>query len=214
MTERQVSLGEESLASRVAELQERVEKRVAEARRSLLLDNRAKLMLQESCFLECHGHLKNEVKGAASLVEEASEEAVRACSLQLECSRMFQSLKSRVSRALSDICGESVSNPLVPNDAGYLGFFLRIVERIEAAATKALALAEENSRDLLSQATSDVFSHLLCLDPEFDFAAVLDRVPETTRAALAEWVKIHVGDLVARLAPEGHGVDSRDDASS
>ncbi|KAE8816598.1 hypothetical protein D1007_05940 [Hordeum vulgare] len=43
--ERHVSLGEECLASREAELQERVQKGVAEARRSLLLDYRAKLRL-------------------------------------------------------------------------------------------------------------------------------------------------------------------------
>ncbi|KAE8789752.1 hypothetical protein D1007_35960 [Hordeum vulgare] len=118
---------------------------------------------------------------------------------------MFQSLERITSRALSDICGKSVSSPLVPDDAGYLGFFLRVVERLEVGSAKALALAKERTRDLLSQAASDVFSHLLRLDPDFDFTVVLDPVPKTIHAALAEWVEVHVEDLVARLAPKGAG---------
>ncbi|KAE8797467.1 hypothetical protein D1007_27453 [Hordeum vulgare] len=81
------------------------------------------------------------VKGVPSLVEEASEEAARACSLQLECSNMFQSLEWRASRALGDICGEGVSGPLIPDDSGYFGFFCRVMEHLEASAGKALALA-------------------------------------------------------------------------
>ncbi|KAE8782628.1 hypothetical protein D1007_43981 [Hordeum vulgare] len=126
---------------------------------------------------------------------------------------MFQSLKRTASYALSDICGEGASAPLVPDDAGYLAFFLRIMERLEAGSAKDLALEEEKSHDLLSQAASDFFSHLLRLDQNFDVKEVLDLVPETVYDALAEWVEVHVEDLVARLAPEGHGMDSGDDAS-
>ncbi|KAE8810740.1 hypothetical protein D1007_12542 [Hordeum vulgare] len=114
---------------------------------------------------------------------------------------MFQSLWRRASRASSDIYGEGVSSPLVPDNAGYLGFFLRVVECLEAGAEKAHALPEERSRDLLGQATSDVFGHLLRLDPDFDFVVILDLVPETIRAALAEWVDVHVEGLVTRFVP-------------
>ncbi|KAE8819025.1 hypothetical protein D1007_03230 [Hordeum vulgare] len=65
---------------------------------------------------------------------------------------MFQYLERRASWALSDICGEGVSSPLVTDNAGYLGFFSRVVECFEAGAEKAHALAEEKSRDLLGQA--------------------------------------------------------------
>ncbi|KAE8818539.1 hypothetical protein D1007_03671 [Hordeum vulgare] len=126
---------------------------------------------------------------------------------------MFRSLEGRASRALSGICGEGISGPLIRDNAGYLGFFYRIVEHLEAGAGKALALAEESSRDLLGQAASDVFSHLLRLDLDFDFASLLDLVPETIRAAMAEWVEVHVEDLVTRLAPEGYGAGSNDDVS-
>ncbi|KAE8780488.1 hypothetical protein D1007_46375 [Hordeum vulgare] len=87
------------------------------------------------------------------------------------------------------------------------------MERLEAGSAKALVLVEENTRDLLSQAALDVFSHLLRLDPDFDFTQVLDTVLETVHAAMAEWVELHMEDLVAGLALEGHDMDSGDDAS-
>ncbi|KAE8786148.1 hypothetical protein D1007_40051 [Hordeum vulgare] len=99
---------------------------------------------------------------------------------------MFWSLEQRASHALSDICGEGLSDPLIPDDSGYVGFFYRIVERLEAGDKKALALMEEKSRDLLGQAISDIFSHLLRLDHDFGFASVLDPVPEMISAALGE----------------------------
>ncbi|KAE8798191.1 hypothetical protein D1007_26481 [Hordeum vulgare] len=127
---------------------------------------------------------------------------------------MFEALEHRASRALGDICGEGVSGPLILDDFGYLGFFYRVVEHVEASAKKAFTLTEEKSRDLLGKAASDVFSHLLRLDPDFDFASVLDPVPETIRADLAEWGEVHVEDLVARLAPKGCGMGSDEDVST
>ncbi|KAE8783154.1 hypothetical protein D1007_43417 [Hordeum vulgare] len=194
MRDREVSLAKESLASCEAKLHEVIDKGVAEAQRSLLLNYRSKLRLQESRFLARCCHLQNKVNALRRRLDH-------------------ESLERRVSRALSDICGESPSAPLVPDDAGYLGFFLRVMERLEAGSTKALALTEEKTRDLLSQAASDVFSHLLRLNQDFNLAEVLDLVPETVHAALAEWVEVQVEDLVARLAPEGHDMDSGDDAS-
>ncbi|KAE8813990.1 hypothetical protein D1007_08626 [Hordeum vulgare] len=127
---------------------------------------------------------------------------------------MFRSLERRTSRTLSDICVEGVSGPLIPDDSGYMGFFYRAVEHLEASAEKALALVDEKSRNLLGQAASNVFNHLLRLDPDFDIALVLDPVPQTIHAALAEWVEVHVEDLVTRLAPEGRDMDSDDDTST
>ncbi|KAE8773554.1 hypothetical protein D1007_54169 [Hordeum vulgare] len=231
------------------ELQEEIDRRVGDARHSLLLDYHVKLRLQESRFFKCHDCLQNEasalwrrldqemenqqaaldaqaipegklsnickqVRGASSLVGEASKEAARARSLQVERSRMFQSLERSTSHALGDICGESISGPLIPNDSEYLGFFYRIMERLEASAEKAFALAEEKSRDLLGQAASDIFSHLLRLNPDFDFTSVPDPVPETFRAALAEWVEVHVQDLVARLTLDGRDMGSDEEVPS
>ena len=108
---------------------------------------------------------------------------------------------------MSDICGAGISSPLVPDDAGYLGFFSRVMECLEEGAEKIRVLVEVKRRDLLARAASNVFSHLLHLDPHFDFEAVLGPVPEVTRAALAEWVKDHVEDLIVELSSdkaEGH----------
>ncbi|KAE8766510.1 hypothetical protein D1007_62262 [Hordeum vulgare] len=127
---------------------------------------------------------------------------------------MFKSLEGRASWALRNICREGVSSLLVPDDARYLGLFLRVVEYLEAGAEKAHALAVEKSRDLLGQGALDVFSHLLRLDPDFDFATMLDPEPETIHAALAEWVEVHVEDPVTSLAPEGYDMNSGDDVSS
>ncbi|KAE8782367.1 hypothetical protein D1007_44259 [Hordeum vulgare] len=163
------------------------------------------------------GKLSNickQVKGTSCLVADASEKAARACILQLGCSKMFPSLERRASRALGDICGEGVSGPLIPDDSGYLGFFFRVVEHLKVSAGKALSFVEEKSCDLLGQAVSVVFSHLLCLDPDFDFASVLDPVPRTIRAALAEWFEVHVEDLLERLAPEGRGIGPDGDVPS
>ncbi|KAE8821337.1 hypothetical protein D1007_00728 [Hordeum vulgare] len=84
------------------------------------------------------------------------------------------------------------------------------MEHIDSGAEKPLAIAEEKRRDLLGQAASDVFSYLLRRDPDFDFASVLDPVLEMIRA-LAKWVKVHVEDLVTRLALEGRDVGSDGD---
>ncbi|KAE8791514.1 hypothetical protein D1007_33959 [Hordeum vulgare] len=103
---------------------------------------------------------------------------------------------------------------MVPDEGGYPVFFLRVVERLQAGAEKAHALADGKRHDLLGQGASNIFSHLLRLDPDFDFAAVLDPVPEMICAALAEWVEVHVEDPVTSLAPEGGGMSCGDDVSS
>ncbi|KAE8806110.1 hypothetical protein D1007_17712 [Hordeum vulgare] len=59
--ERQVSLAEESLASREVKLHGEIDRGVAKAQRSLLLDYRAKLKLPEYRFCERRDHLKNKV---------------------------------------------------------------------------------------------------------------------------------------------------------
>ncbi|KAE8807966.1 hypothetical protein D1007_15646 [Hordeum vulgare] len=200
----QVSLAEESLASREAKFQEEVDSRVAEVQRSLLLDYRAKLGLQESRFRGRRGHVKSEVdalrkrlgqevkhrqvaldaqataegkltllykqvKGAASLVEESPKEASHDRGLQHERSRMFQSLERRASRALCDISGEGVSSPLVLDDAGYLGFFSRIVECLEGAprrsawSWKRRVVTSWNKRPRTSSATSIISTQTLIL---------------------------------------------------
>ena len=78
--------------------------------------------------------------------------------------------------------------------------------RLEDQATRARELVEERSQGLLGHAFSRVFSHLLNLDPHFDFDAVIAPVPEVIQDNLAGWVDDHVDALVAEFAPEDDAV--------
>ncbi|XP_073364587.1 uncharacterized protein [Aegilops tauschii subsp. strangulata] len=139
----------------------------------------------------------------ASLVERATDEVNRARGLQHTRSVMFHDLESQANCALCSICKKSVSNPLVANDAGYLAFFTRVVERLEGSVEKVRKLIDEESRDLLARTSTRVFRHLLRSDTDFDFEAVIDPVPWIIRDALGEWVEDqHVDDLIAQFTPD------------
>jgi hypothetical protein len=115
---------------------------------------------------------------------------------------MLEDLRARANRALGTICEENIPRPHEDDDAGYLHFFSQVVIRLEDRASRARQLVEERSRDLLGRVFSCVFSHLLSLDPHFDFDAVIAPVPEVTQDVLVKWVDDHVDDLVAELTLE------------
>lgn len=110
---------------------------------------------------------------------------------------MFQDLEQRANCALCFICGERLPSPLVANDAGYLAFFTKVVERLERSAEKVRHLVDEESSSLLVKASTRVFSHLLHSDPDFDFKVVIGPIPRVIRNTLGEWVEDHVDDLMA-----------------
>ncbi|KAE8775296.1 hypothetical protein D1007_52238 [Hordeum vulgare] len=94
---------------------------------------------------------------------------------------MFRDLLRLARRALGFICKGSVSSPLVPDEAGYLDFFTKVVEQLEASAQKVGAMIEEESHDLLSQALTHVFSSLFHTDPHFNFEDAMAPVPEESK---------------------------------
>lgn len=98
---------------------------------------------------------------------------------------------------LGSIFKESVSSPLVLDDAGYLTFFTRVMKRLKEGAKKVGMLVEEESRDLLAQVVTRVFNHLLCSDPDFDFEAVIAPVPGVIHDALGDWVEDNMDALSA-----------------
>lgn len=61
----------------------------------------------------------------------------------------------------------------MPNDVGYLNFFTKVVERLDGDAKKVGKIIEEECRELLTQASTRVFSHLLHADHFFDFEVVI-----------------------------------------
>lgn len=67
------------------------------------------------------------------------------------------------------------------------------MECLEEGTNKVGALVEEGSRDLLARASTSVFSHLLCSDPDFDFEVMIAPVPEVISDTLAEWVEDDMG---------------------
>lgn len=119
-------------------------------------------------------------------------------------SEMFQDIERRARRALNCVYTESISNPLLPDDADYLAFFTRIVERFEGGVESVRTLVEEEGRDLLARASMHVFIHLLRSDPDFDFEAVIGPVPRVIREAWGSGVEDHVDALLAQFAPDGH----------
>ncbi|KAE8816391.1 hypothetical protein D1007_05993 [Hordeum vulgare] len=139
--------------------------------------------------------LQGQVRGAASLVEEATDEAREARGLQLQHSKMFQGLDRRARRALGFICTGSVPRPLVPDEAGYLDFFTKVMERLEAGAQQVWPQIKEESCDLLSQVLTRVFSNLFHIDPHFDFEVTMASVLEASHDALGKAVKGHVDAL-------------------
>ncbi|KAE8799161.1 hypothetical protein D1007_25547 [Hordeum vulgare] len=110
---------------------------------------------------------------------------------------MFQGFERRAHQALGFICRGSILSPLVPDEAGYLDFFTKVVERLEAGTQEVGALIEEECRDLLSQALTHVFTHLFHTYPHFDFEAAMAPVPDATCGALGKAVKDHVDALSA-----------------
>jgi hypothetical protein len=115
---------------------------------------------------------------------------------------MLQDLRVRANQALGTICEESVAHPHKDDEASHPRFFTLIVTHPEDRAARARELIAERSRGLLGRAFSRVFSHLKNLDPHFDFDAAIAPVPRVTQGNLAEWVDVHVDDLVAEFAPE------------
>ena len=157
--------------------------------------------------------LRQQVGGVAAVVEQARDEAARARGRQLPRSKMFRALELRARRALGSISKEDVSSPLETHDGSYLDFFSKLVERLEVGAKKVGGIIEEESRDLLTQAATRIFSHLLNADPNFDFGKVIAPVPEEVRDTLGKAVEDHVDALHEHFAPgeSSSGVEGGDD---
>ncbi|KAE8806342.1 hypothetical protein D1007_17497 [Hordeum vulgare] len=141
--------------------------------------------------------LQGQASGVASLVERATDEAREARGLEILRSKMFQGLEREARRALGFICRGSVPSSLIRDDAGYLGFFTKVGQRLEAGALQVGALIEEETRDLLSQVVTHIFSNLFHTDPHFDFEATMVPILEASLGALGKAVREHVDALSA-----------------
>src|SRR3989337_3064470 len=98
---------------------------------------------------------------------------------------MFRELMGRTRSTVPACSVERVEDPLETDDASYLAFFTRLVERLEASSTRWDEIRDAECRDLLRQASTRVFSNLLCIDGSFNFDQVLSPVPEEIQGKLA-----------------------------
>ena len=86
---------------------------------------------------------------------------------------------------MSTICEESAPHTHEGDYASHLCFFTEIVTRLEDQVVRARELVEERSCGLPERAFSRIFSHLLNLDPHFDFDSAIAPVPRVIQDNLA-----------------------------
>lgn len=63
---------------------------------------------------------------------------------------MFQELAERARRVVAAFSVERVQNPLETDDASYLAFFTRLVERLEVGSAQWNEIRNAECRDLLA----------------------------------------------------------------
>jgi hypothetical protein len=140
------------------------------------------------------------VSDVSTIVEQARLEADRVWGRQHERAKMFRSLELRAHGALATICKERLEGPHETHDASYLDFFTKLVERLEAGAKRVNGIIEDECRDLLFQAATRIFSHLLRTDPNFDFDRVIAPVPEELPDSLGKAVEDYVDALLVKFS--------------
>ena len=116
-----------------AERRERASKKACaegEHRDRALEKARAAARAEQSC-------IHQQVEDISTLAAQTSEEVARVRGMQHTRSEMFEALRHRAGRALGELLGSGVAGPLVSDDAGYLGFFTRVVECLEGMVRKA-----------------------------------------------------------------------------
>lgn len=156
--------------------------------------------------------LQAQVGSVSDVVEKAKakDEAARARGRQHERAKMYHALSIRARGALATICQERLGGPLEDNDASYLDFFTKLVEKLESGAKRVNGIIEDECRELLGQAATRIFSNLLRADANFDFNRVMPPVPPELRDGLGKVVEDHVDALLEKFS---HGSKSSGEAS-
>ncbi|KAI4995869.1 hypothetical protein ZWY2020_037957 [Hordeum vulgare] len=102
----------------------------------------------------------------------------------------------------------------VSSDGGYLAFFQKLVEALEASVS---CVEEDNAfdpRELLGLAWTLIFSNLCCLVPQLDLQHVIESVPAEFWRLLQDEVRPRVDALVERyvwvpVSSEEEGFDAK-----
>jgi hypothetical protein len=151
------------------------------------------------------------VGGVSDVVEKAKDEVARARGRQPECVKMFCALAQHARAALSIFSSERLEDPLEDDDAGYLNFFTKLMKRLEDGAARMDDIIMAECRNLLSQATTRVFSNLFRIDADFDIGRVMCPVPVELHDGLEKEVRDHMEALVQKFS---HCSESSDEVGA
>lgn len=106
--------------------------------------------------------------------------------------------------------------PAVPHahaDGGYLDFFTKVVDELEAGVSKVDEAINGAARDLLDYVVTRLFSNLRCHDRAFDLSLLVEPVPVELQGPLRDEVRGHVNFLTEQFtqvepSKQGGGLDA------
>lgn len=94
--------------------------------------------------------------------------------------------------------GDAPALPNVRCDGGYLAFFERVAEMLEAGVSHVEEERAADPRELLGLALTLVFSNLCHFVPQLDHRRVVEPAPAECRCLFRDEVRPHVDDLMER----------------
>ncbi|KAE8812629.1 hypothetical protein D1007_10328 [Hordeum vulgare] len=97
-------------------------------------------------------------------------------------------------------CPDGFDEPLATPEGGFAPLAADLAVALEYVVNEVDKMLDSECRDLFSEATARVFSHLHPREPGFDFGSVILSVPTKANESTAEAVKGPVEALVKRFA--------------
>ena len=110
--------------------------------------------------------------------QRVRDETTRRRGEELQCSKMFHELSERACNIVASFSVEGAENPLETDDANYIDFLTRLVERLEVSFARWDEIRNAQCRDFPRHASTPIFSNLLCIDGDLDFNRVLSLIHE------------------------------------
>jgi hypothetical protein len=111
----------------------------------------------------------------------------------------FDSLEQRSRKALQDLYGSELKEPLVTSEEGPAELLPKLVMALEGVVIGFGPMVEGEARALSTSAVTRVFYHLRLPDPNFDLGAMLEPVDPDCYNAIAEAVKGQVEALLQKF---------------
>nr|XP_020193247.2 translation initiation factor IF-2-like [Aegilops tauschii subsp. strangulata] len=161
----------------------------AVASRDTELEQSARAQVTER---DCLEKPKNEVEGEKALMEAKAN-------ILANHRAAFDSLEKRSRKALRELYGRGLKEPLVTAEEGPTELLPQLVKALEGVAAGVGPMVEGEARALSASAMTRVFSHLHLRDSSTDLGALLEPVDEEHCATAAEAVKDQVEALLQKF---------------